>query len=815
MSSDESRRSVSKPKQIEKVELPPGPARDFRDALYDLYLRAGTYTLSDLAALIAADDDLPGSPGRDAISGIVSGRETGARQEDVESVATVLARLDDGRDRHPAAKRIIELWIAAKAAPAVSVRQRLGKPVGEWNPMDLEVHRAIDMPQQEASLPMLPDYVSRAHDVRIWRAMDEAAGGKSRMVTLVGGSSTGKTRACWEAIQRLAKNDDRWWVWHPKDPSKPGAAAAAIGEVGPMTVVWLNEAQHYLLPADPMLGERIAAGLRTLLEDPGRAPVLVLATLWPEPWSTLTTRPNPGQLDPYAQARELLDGTDVRVPETFTSVEVRDLAARTDPRLRQAAENAEAGRVTQYLAGVPELLSRYHNAEGPARAVIDVAIDARRLGHLIAIPHSLLDQAAPGYLTDHEWSQAADDWLEQALAYTATPCKGVLGPVTRIRPRPGDPPTGHGQPTYRLADYLDQTGRTERAGEMPPASFWTAAATITDPDILRTLATAAADRARYRHSARLYRLAAELGDTVALRMLAGMRERAGDGVGAEALYERAAELGDTVALKTLAGMRERAGDGVGAEALYEQAAERGDLGALKKLAGIREAADDWAGAEALYEQAAEQGDILALFSLIEIRERAGDRVAADALYQQVAGRGSVNALGMLAARRWAAGDEARAEDLAVQAAKRGDTRVLLMLAEGRESAGDQVGATALYQQAAERGDTTAVLWLSKMREKAGDWAGVEALAVLATEWGDTSLLLRSAARRAEAGDRAGAEALYLQAADRGDRFGLWGLSEMREKAGDRAGAEAAAVQAARRGDTSVLLQLARLRDEAG
>ena len=42
--------------------------------------------------------------------------------------------------------------------------------------------------------------------------------------------------------------------------------------------MWLNEAQFYLDPAEAGLGERVAAGLRELLRDPGRAPVLVLAT---------------------------------------------------------------------------------------------------------------------------------------------------------------------------------------------------------------------------------------------------------------------------------------------------------------------------------------------------------------------------------------------------------------------------------------------------------------------------------------------------------------------------------------------------------
>jgi hypothetical protein len=69
-------------------------------------------------------------------------------------------------------------------------------------------------------------------------------------------------------------------------PSRPGAALAELPGIGPRTVVWLNEAQFYLDPAEAGLGERVAAGLRELLRDLGRAPVLVLvlvlATMWPQ-----------------------------------------------------------------------------------------------------------------------------------------------------------------------------------------------------------------------------------------------------------------------------------------------------------------------------------------------------------------------------------------------------------------------------------------------------------------------------------------------------------------------------------------------------
>ena len=90
----------------------------------------------------------------------------------------------------------------------------------------------------------------------------------------------------------------------------------------------------------------------------------------------------------------------------------------------------------QFLAGAPELLARYRNAPPAAEALIHAAMDARRLGMGIGLPQAFLEAAAPGYLTGAEWDALDEDWLEQALAYVAVPCKGVRGPLTPIRPRP-------------------------------------------------------------------------------------------------------------------------------------------------------------------------------------------------------------------------------------------------------------------------------------------------------------------------------------------------------------------------------------------
>ena len=118
----------------------------------------------------------------------------------------------------------------------------------------------------------------------------------------------------------------------------------------------------------------------------------------------------------------------------------------------------------QYLAGAPELLARYHNAPPAARALIDAAMDARRLGMRAALPRAFLEAAAPGYLTDTDWDLLPGDWLEQALGYTAKPAKGVRGPLA---PDPAPPrPRCPGQPRRRAGLAAGRLSRPAR----PPCS---------------------------------------------------------------------------------------------------------------------------------------------------------------------------------------------------------------------------------------------------------------------------------------------------------------------------------------------------------
>ena len=186
--------------------------------------------------------------------------------------------------------------------------------------------------------------------------------------------------------------------------------------------------------------------------------------------------------------------------------------------------------VTPAARVVPSGLNATAHAPPAAAALIRVAMDARRLGMGIGLPQVFLEAAAPWYLTDAEWEAEGEAWLEQALAYTAVPCKGVRGPLTRIRPHPADlvrpdPAPGTVMRNWRTAPGTGwritsiSTGGTTGSGQVPPTGFWLAAAYQPDPSDQVALGAAAAARGLYRYAAQLYKNAAGSGNLRAVLYL--------------------------------------------------------------------------------------------------------------------------------------------------------------------------------------------------------------------------------------------------------------------------------------------------------
>ncbi|MFE4823288.1 hypothetical protein ACFRFU_44185 [Streptomyces sp. NPDC056704] len=469
-----------------------------------------------------------------------------------------------------------------------SGQRPVGRPIAEYVDQlvldDLEVHPCIEV-GEGTQLSPLPAYVKREHDARLCAAVDAAKTGESGIVLLVGGSSTGKSRSCWEAVKTLP---DGWRLWHPIEPEPPTALTGHLEQVAPKTVVWLNEAQHYLLDQDH--SAQVASGLRELLNDAGRAPVLVLGTMWREQWDALTAIPTSGiEPDPYAQARQLIKNKSIAVPDVFTADELK--AAQTpalgDPRLSEALQRAEQGQITQYLASAPALIERYNTAPPGAKALVEAAMDALRIGHGRALPLALLEAAAEGYLTDIQCDLLDDDWLERALAYTTRPLRGARGPLTRIRPRRAQ--TAPATPSYRLADYLEQHGRSHRRSTRSPAPLWDALLDHVAPTDLGVLGSAAEDRGLLHVASRFYIAAADDGDATGMRHLAGLLEQAGRTKEAIYWWQRAADGEHTRAISEhVASMLEK--EGLTAEALHwwQRAADAGNSVALDRTGELLE-----------------------------------------------------------------------------------------------------------------------------------------------------------------------------------------------------------------------------------
>jgi hypothetical protein len=188
---------------------------DLKALVYEVYVAAGTPTLDEITAWVREDGDLAGAPGRDTVGRIIGDAGMPASQLDVASVVTVLARLARW-DPKGTADRARDLWVAAR------LHRPPGVPLDEVaDPFALEVHRPVEPEELPDGLPLLPPYVSREHDLQLTRLTAQAAEGRSGMAVLVAGSSAGKTRACWEALEPLRKAGG-WRLWHPRDPSRSG-----------------------------------------------------------------------------------------------------------------------------------------------------------------------------------------------------------------------------------------------------------------------------------------------------------------------------------------------------------------------------------------------------------------------------------------------------------------------------------------------------------------------------------------------------------------------------------------------------------------
>ncbi|MGM0364809.1 hypothetical protein ACNFRX_33025, partial [Streptomyces griseoaurantiacus] len=616
--------------------------------------------------------------------------------------------------------------------------------VADLEPADalrFEVHPAFKADARSGAHCVLPPYIDRpaSIDVELRRQVAGAANG-SQLVMVVGGSSTGKTRSCWEAVR--AELPD-WRIVHPLVPERPAALLSVLqeGVLEPRTVLWLNDANLYLMVKN--YAAQVAASLQALLTDPQRGPVLVLGTIWPDFWDKLTesTYEDDAVALGMGAAHQLADlAVTVEMPATFTSPDLARAAAvvASDPRLQLARSRAVSGRITQFLAGAPYLWRRYEQSAGAARAILHAAMDARRLGHGPLLMEAFLRTAAEGYIDEATWHTLDEDWFTSHLTQLIRPHRQLPGPLTRYRPRPDQPPAPG--PLYQLADILHERSRATREKERPASSLWAAAAahSRTDTD-LRELAQAAR-RLGAVDGEQLYLKAAECGDVTGLQwftrrlMALGRFERAEELIDdyrldSLLLGELAASVGDAGRFRDAARLARRA---------YENS---GDRNGARSLAHHLSARGMRRPAEQVYSWLAETGDAVAAQWLTTHYEARGDGAAADRIARTVLTQyGDPAAALALAQLRADAGRLDDADRLCRLAAEHGHAGILVTYARERSDHRDHAAALCFYRAAATVKHPKALEWMSWACEGQGDHQRAEDFAHAAAAAGNSHAL---------------------------------------------------------------------------
>ncbi|MFF2043451.1 TIR-like protein FxsC [Kitasatospora sp. NPDC058170] len=329
-------------------------------------------------------------------------------------------------------------------------------------PLAFGVHMTAPGDEPEDG-PETPDglgrYFERQHDKRLRSLVREADAGRNRSVLLVGNAVTGTTRACYEALRQLPphwrlQRIDRWRELVP-------------AEVGPFSVIWLDDIQRLLLDGPQSERNAFARLLRQLLDDEERRPVLLLGTMR----SSYVQHLSGGDgADRWSPVRALIAASDlITVPDAFSEQEAEQAAA-FDSRLADAALLAGDRRIIQAMAGVPQLLERRRTAPAEVRAMLDAALAVRALGHPPALSSGLLWAGALVYLGDDERNRLGASWFSAALGDACRPIFGLPGLLRQVHAYLGDEPQRG--PHYLVNPVLEARHRGRAAEAEPPDRLW-------------------------------------------------------------------------------------------------------------------------------------------------------------------------------------------------------------------------------------------------------------------------------------------------------------------------------------------------------
>lgn len=490
------------------------------------------------------------------------------------------------------------------------LRREPALTVGELHPVDaLGIWEAVDPEHPDSHAPTdLTRYVLRAHDHALRQVLREHDG--NRLVVLVGGAATGKTRAAYEGVKAELP---RWPVFVPDTAE---GLLALLHDPAAAGVVWVDGVQDFL--ADDAVGAEIARAMRERLSTdvpPGTMTMVLLATMSREhEWSPLQlgaadVPPGP-QRAVRREAARLLGHrrtTNVAVPDEFVPETRADLdeAVRRDPRMASAVAGGSTA-LTQNLTGGPSLVTRHEIMIGtPAGLVVTLAVDASRCGHRRPLPAALLLRLLTAHLGGDQRA-SADDGLREATE----PVRGARA-LTPTRADDSE------ETAYRVHPYLVAHLARDRA---PGAELWTMVIDGATPSQLGRIGAEAERRLLWAQAETAFRalyvahpvvggsalveflhdrgrteLAAELVVETSPRRepldaLIRRLDQAGDHDGAVTVCRRALAAGHTAAAREHLGRqlrrRDEPGDRVEAVEVLGPAAQTGDVTCFDMLADL-------------------------------------------------------------------------------------------------------------------------------------------------------------------------------------------------------------------------------------
>ncbi|MFE1824197.1 tetratricopeptide repeat protein, partial [Streptomyces anulatus] len=663
-----------------------------------------------------------------------------------------------------------------------------------WDALAAGTHRS----RPDDSGDAVPPYVPRDQDLPIRTRLTRAAN-EGGLVLVVGDSTAGKTRACFEAL-RSQLPEHR--VVAPAGGPDLLTAVEVIDRTAARCVVWLDDLESCLGPD----------GLEpALLNEIVRLRIPVLATMRHQQFDIFAAPETASDTGTghartaTAGARVLRQLDPVELDRVWTPGELERAGEAEDDRIADALAHHGPYGIAEYLAAGPALYQEWHRANRPgghprAAALITAAVDLARTGLRPPYPLDLLTSAHEPYLTAAGGPLLRPEPLDTALEWTTRRRHGVTSMLVPTQ----DPNAWH------VFDYLTDHTHTP----IPDTTWHAALQHAVDPDELMILgAHAHYDAPIIAES--FYRQAVDAGDTYAMSNLGVLLAETGRAEEAESFFRTAADDGHTDAMSNLGLLLAKAGRTEEAETFYRQAADAGHTDAMVNLGLLLARAGRAEEAETFYRQAADAGHTDAMVNLGVLLGKAGRAEEAETFYRQAADAGDTYAMSNLGVLLAKTGRAEEAESFFRTAADDGNSGATVNLGNLLAETGRAEEAETFYRQAADDGHTDAMSNLGILLAKTGRAEEAETFFRQAADAGHSSAMVNLGSLLGETGRAEEAETFYRQAADNGHTDAMVNLGILLAKTGRAEEAETFFRQAADAGHTDAMSNLGVLLGETG